>query len=189
MRRPWLKHIGWETVVASNEHLCQGGNALHKPTSDGYEPTKALWIENCERELELAEAIEICRQCHRMAPFCFYNGNTFVAIIRDCITRAPDFSAAQIALAKSLAGHMVAGTAEPEEIVQFQQLVRDVECGPVVTPQPNSFQVGDHVQTLKGTLSGTVVRIEENGNVTWKCEQTGGKMTGTSKTLKPVKPR
>lgn len=126
MKRAWFKYIDWKTVVASNALLCQSGNALHKPTSDGYEETKTFWIENYERELTLGEAVEICRRCHRLAPFCNFNGNTFVAIIRDCIAHATGLGAQQIALAKSLAGHMVAGTAEPEEIVQFNQLLHTI---------------------------------------------------------------
>ncbi len=54
MKRAWFANRDWEYVVAVNAHLCQGGNALRKPTSDGYEPRKAVWIENCERELGLA---------------------------------------------------------------------------------------------------------------------------------------
>jgi len=129
MKRGWFKNRDWEYVISVNAVLCQSGNALHKPTSDGYEETKAFWIDNYQRELTLGEAVEICRRCHRMAPFCNFNGNTFVAIIRDCMAHATGLNAQQIALAKSLAGHMVAGTAEPEEIIQFEQLLRDIEQG------------------------------------------------------------
>jgi hypothetical protein len=184
MKRAWFAHIGWETVVGINMQLCEGGNALHKPTSDGYEATKTLWLENYERELDLGQAVEICRQCHRMSPFCFYNGNTFVAIIRDCISRVTGLDASQRSLAKSLAGHMVAGTAEPEEVAQFQQLLYDIEQG-VVESKPNLFHVGDRVQTLKGTLTGTIEHLEADGNITWKCDQTGARMRGTAKSLKP----
>jgi hypothetical protein len=48
-------------------------------------------------------------------------------IIRDCIAHTPGLSNQQITLAKSLAGHMVAGTAEPEEVTQFNQLLHDIE--------------------------------------------------------------
>jgi hypothetical protein len=121
-----------------------------------------------------------------MAPFCFYNGNTFVAIIRDCIAHATGLDVAQIILAKSLAGHMVAGTAEPEEVVQFQQLLRDIDHGLSEGRKLPSFHVGDRIQTLRGTLTGTVVRIEDDGNISWKCDQTGVQMTGTRGTLKPL---
>jgi hypothetical protein len=187
MKRAWFKNRDWEYVVSLNAQLCQSGNALHKPTSDGHEVTKAFWIENYERELTLAEAVEICRRCHRSAPFCFYNGNTFVAIIRDCLAHTEGLSAAQITLAKSLAGHMVAGTAEPEEIEQFGQLLHDIEHGiaTATSLQPDLCHVGDRVQTLKGTLSGVIVRINVDGTITWKCDQTGSVMTGTLDSLKP----
>jgi len=191
MKRAWFKHIGWETVVASNAQLCQSGNAMHKPTTDGYEETKAFWIENFERELTLAEAVEICRRCHRMAPFCFYNGNTFVAIIRDCIAHTTGLSGPQITLAKSLAGHMVAGTAEPEEIAQFGQLLHDIEHG-ITTPetlQPGAYATGDPVQTLKGTLTGVITRINTDGSITWKCDQTGAVMIATPQSLKAFSPK
>jgi hypothetical protein len=184
MKRVWFKDRDWEYVVSVNAGLCQSGSALHKPTSDGYQETKAFWIENCDRELTLAEAVEICRRCHRMAPFCFYNGNTFVAIIRDCLSHAPGFDAVQITLAKSLTGHMVAGTAEPEEIEQFKNLLHDIEHGTGECRETPPFQVGDRVQTLKRTLTGTVEQIEAGGNITWKCDQTGVKMIGTPRTLK-----
>ena len=48
-----------------------------------------------------------------MAPFCFYNGNTFTAIIRDVIrtiTLPPD----QAVVIRNLAGHIVAGVASEE---------------------------------------------------------------------------
>jgi hypothetical protein len=54
--RPWLEPFTWEVVTAQNAVLCQAKNALHKPTSNGHEPTKAFW-ESRHRE--------------RMAPFCF----------------------------------------------------------------------------------------------------------------------
>jgi hypothetical protein len=183
MKRAWFRNRDWEYVVSVNAGLCQSGSALHKPTSDGYEPTKAYWTGNYEREFDLGEAVEICRRCHRMAPFCFYNGNTFVAIIRDCIAHVTGLDAAQVTLAKSLAGHMVAGTAEPEEIVQFQQLLHDIEHG-ASESKPTVFHVGDRVQTLKGTLTGTIERLEADGNITWKCDQTGARMMGTAKSLK-----
>jgi hypothetical protein len=187
MKRTWFKTRDWEYVISVNAGLCQSGKALHKPTTDGYEETKAFWNENYEREFTLAEAVEICRRCHRMAPFCFYNGNTFVAIIRDCITHAAGLNAQQITLAKSLAGHMVAGTAEPEEIVQFAQLLRDIEQGITTTEglKPGSYSIGDRVQTPKGSLTGAIIQISADGRVTWKCDQTGAVMTGTPQSLKP----
>ena len=126
MKRAWLEFVDWQTIVAVNAALCQGGHALHKPSSEGYEETKVFWDENHQHELTLAETVELCRRCHRLAPFYNFNGNTFVAIIRDCIAHAEGFSPEQIALAGSLAGHVVAGTAEPGEIIDFNQLLHGI---------------------------------------------------------------
>jgi hypothetical protein len=158
--------------------------------ADGFEETRAFWTENGERQMTTRGG---GRSLSKMPPhgaLLFYNGNTFVAIIRDCITHAPGFSAQQVALARSLAGHMVAGTAEPEEIRQFDQLLNDVEQGISTTGelQPGLYTVGDRVQTPKGTLTGKIVGMGADGSITWKCDQTGSLMTGTSHSLKPHSP-
>jgi hypothetical protein len=80
MKRQWLKDWPWETVVMINAGLCQEKKALHKPTSDGYEPARKLWEKSRGCELTLRETLDLCRQCHKLAPFCFYNGNTFAAL-------------------------------------------------------------------------------------------------------------
>ncbi len=66
------------------------------------------------------EAIELGRQCHRMAPFCFYNGNTFAAIARSLISTIA-LSDTKAAAARSLAGHIVAGVGTAEEVAAFRQ--------------------------------------------------------------------
>jgi hypothetical protein len=81
----WLAEYSWEFVTAQNALLCEAKNALHKATSDGHSATKKLWESRHRDEMSLDEAVELCRRCHRLAPFCFYNGNTFAAIIRDVI--------------------------------------------------------------------------------------------------------
>ena len=53
----------------------------------------AINLQGCysrfSQKMRLLDAVEICRRCHELAPFCFYNGNTFVAIIRDVIGKLP----------------------------------------------------------------------------------------------------
>ena len=116
--RSWLKEFTWEMVTAQNAVLCQAKGALHKPTSDGYETTKALWESSHATEMRLDAAVDLCRRCHRMAPFCFYNGNTFVSIIALVIRKlglAPD----KAYVVRSLAGHIVAGVATEAEVRAF----------------------------------------------------------------------
>jgi hypothetical protein len=120
--KAWLAPYSWDFVTAQNAVLCQAKNALHKPTSDGHEPAKALWKSRHLAAMRLDEAVEICRQCHRLAPFCFYNGNTFTAIIRDVISTL-GLEEDQTILLRSLAGHIVAGVASNEEVDSFRKFL------------------------------------------------------------------
>ncbi len=70
----WLALYSWNFVTAQNALLCQTKNALHKPTSDGHDTTKQLWESRYQKPMSLHEAADLCRRCHRLAPFCFYNG-------------------------------------------------------------------------------------------------------------------
>jgi len=85
--RPWLEPYPWEFVTAQNALLCHAKNALHKPTSDGHDRTRELWLAQHTRAMPLEEAVDLRRRCHRLAPFCFYNGNTFASIIALVIKR------------------------------------------------------------------------------------------------------
>lgn len=106
-------------MVTINAGLCKEKNALHKPTSDGHDPAKKLWEKSRTCELTLRETLEICRQCHKLAPFCFYNGNTFVAIgrtmIQDTIRKMSPTKAHSF---RSVVGHYIAGTAGAEELAK-----------------------------------------------------------------------
>ena len=117
MKMCWLKDWPWETVVAINAGLCKEKQALHQPTSDGYRPAEKLWEASRRRELTLRETLELCRQCHRLAPFCFYNGNTFAAIgrtlIQDLLRKMPPMKAHGF---RSVVGHYIAGTAGADEL-------------------------------------------------------------------------
>lgn len=78
--------------------------------------------------MRLDEAVTLCRQCHWLAPFCFYNGNTFAGIIRDVI-RGLDLPPAQAHVIRSLAGHIVAGVSTGEEEKAFREFCESVTAG------------------------------------------------------------
>jgi hypothetical protein len=126
--RPWLASFDWDFVVEINQGLCKQKNALHKATSDGYLPAKLLWEKNQSLELTFTEAIEVCLKCHRLAPFCFYNGNTFAAIARDFIAElSSNLSPEQSYILRSIAGHIVAGTATDIERKQLDAMLAGLE--------------------------------------------------------------
>ncbi len=110
-QRRWLAAYSWGFVTAQNAVLCAAKNALHKPTSDGHDVTKEYWESHHQEAMSLDEAVDLCRRCHRLAPFCLYNGNTFTAIVRDVVVTL-NLEPAQHQIVRSLAGHIVAGVGE-----------------------------------------------------------------------------
>ncbi len=126
--KPWLAPFDWEIVTEINRGLCKQKNALHKPASDGHQPAKILWEKSRFAELRLTDALQVCLQCHRLAPFCFYNGNTFAAIARDFITElSPGLAADKTHILRSIAGHIVAGTATDIERKQLDAMLAALE--------------------------------------------------------------
>jgi hypothetical protein len=125
LTRAWLEPYDWEFVTEVNRGLCKQKNALHKATSDGHDSARALWEGSMSRNMTLTEAFQVCQHCHRLAPFCLYNGNTFAGIARDLIA---DISTALIPdeahILRSIAGHIVAGTATEIEEQQFEKILK-----------------------------------------------------------------
>jgi hypothetical protein len=70
--------------------------------------------------MPLDEAVDFRRRCHRMAPFCFYNGNPFASIV-GLIIRSLNLPDDQTVVVRSLAGHIVAGAASEEEEAAFRE--------------------------------------------------------------------
>lgn len=113
-------------MTAQNAVLCQAKNALHKPTSDGHDATEQLWESRHRESMRLAEAVDLCRRCHRLAPFCFYNGNTFASII-SLVIKKLGLPAERAYVVRSLAGHIVAGVATVEEEKAFREFCASLD--------------------------------------------------------------
>jgi len=127
VKRAWLELFDWEFVTATNAALCQPKRALHKRTSDGHDRTRRLWEESYRREMFLDEAADLCRECHRFAPFCNFNGNTFAAIARSLVDTLK-LKADEAHVIRTLLGHVVAGTAselETEELRAFSRSLKE----------------------------------------------------------------
>ncbi len=127
MAKAWLAKVTWELVTALNAQLCAAKQALHKPTSDGHDEARDLWVANHTRETSWSEAVELCRRCHKIAPFCFFNGNTFAAVIKIAVQGASNLGFRDQHALQSISAHIVAGTATPEEEQQFRALLEKIE--------------------------------------------------------------
>lgn len=119
-KQNWLDKFPWEMVEQLNAALCRARSVVHKPTSDGYDSARGLWESNRGRELSLERALLIAYECHCLAPFCFFNGNTFVALAREMIepilARVSPDEPELAAQFRSVVGHFVAGTDGMEEL-------------------------------------------------------------------------
>lgn len=114
-----------EFVTAANAALCQPKKALHRPTTEGHDRCKRLWEENHRKEMFLDEAANLCLECHRLAPFRNFNGNTFAAIARSLVN-VLKLRADQAHVVRSLNGHAVAGTASELEVRELRKFSRDL---------------------------------------------------------------
>ena len=119
MKKRWLKDWPRETVVTINAGLCKEKHALHKPTAAGHKSALTLWEKSRLKDLELHEVLRICRFCHQLSPFCFYNGNTFAAIgrilVQDLLSTMPPVKAQTF---RSIVGHYIAGTVGEDALDQ-----------------------------------------------------------------------
>src|SRR6266545_8330473 len=81
-RAQFLKNRSWELVVGLNRGACARGGAQHGFNRKTQAATASEWENKQQQVLFLAETIEFLRQCHRRAPFRFFNGNTFADVAR-----------------------------------------------------------------------------------------------------------
>jgi hypothetical protein len=119
MKKPWLRDWPWESVVTINSALDKEERTLPKPSTQGYESARKLWEGSRSAELPLRQALEICRGCHKLSPFRFYNGNTFAAIgrtmIQGMLRKLPPVKAQAL---RSMVGHYIAGIADEDDLDQ-----------------------------------------------------------------------
>lgn len=123
--KAWLAGLPWESVVAINAALCQQAQAQHGRTSEGgYEKAERAW-ENARLQecFHFADVIILGRECHRLSPFLFYNGNTFVVIVRRLSNELP-LGAPGLAAVRQIAGHIVAGVLSLPEEQRFLERLR-----------------------------------------------------------------
>ena len=112
-------------------------------------------------------------QCHRSAPFLFFNGNTFGEIARRIVDAVfVEFPLARRREAGSLAAHYVAGVLDR----------KSMESGLIVLSELADFNSGDHVKTLRGSMHGTILRVLPDGRVVWRADS-GAELTALPESL------
>ncbi len=111
--------------------------------------------------MTLGEALDFLFQCRRGAPFLFFNGNTFGEIARRIVDAVfLEFPLARRREAASLAAHYVAGVLDRDSMEQ----------GLISLAELADFHVGDRVRTFRGSMRGTILKVEPDGRVMWRTD-------------------
>lgn len=120
----WLSLFTWNDIVKINAAECQKGKVEHR-LMPGSQKAMTVWESNQKMKISLKQALDICRVCHKLAPFQFFNGNTFTFlarnIISDLIHHLPSTKAHTF---RSCVAHYVAGRLPPES---FEQVMSSIE--------------------------------------------------------------
>ena len=160
-RAAFLKNRSWELVVGLNRGACSRGCTQHGQNSESYAALEAEWQLRRAEVSTLNETIEFLRQCHRRAPFLFFNGNTFADVGRTIV----DFVFADLPNTRrrevmSAIAHYIAGVLDNQSMMQIVHELSEAA----------DFQPGDRVKTLRGSMSGTILCLLSDGRVVWRSD-------------------
>src|SRR2546423_5169993 len=141
-RAQFLKNRSWELVISLNRGACARGSAQHGFNRETQEACAREWEQKQPETLSLAQTVEFLRQCHRRAPFLFFNGNTFADVGRQ-ITAAvfADLPTGRRREVVSAVAHYIAGVLDRESMFAIIQSLCDRD----------ELQPGDRVKTLRGS--------------------------------------
>ena len=177
-RAAFLANWGWELVVRYNRGMCERGSAQHGFNSESQEASRRVWEAERGEAVSLKEAFDKLRTFHRRAPFLFFNGNTF-AMLGATIAKVvfSELPPARLREVVSIVSHYIAGVVYEEDFIAFMEEF----CAPV------TLHPGDAVKTLKGSLSGVVLEVYDDGRVRWRSSQ-GGVLIVTAESIIKIQP-
>ena len=174
-RAAFLANWDWQSVIRINQGACGRGGAQHGTGSETGRACEESWRLEHVRESTLLEAIDLLRNYHRRAPFLFFNGNTFAAIARQLAEALfHELPVVRRREVISAVAHYIAGVLDRESMIS----IVDSLCTSA------AFSPGDRVQTLRGTTSGVVVRILEDGRVGWRSDSDTMELLGLPESLR-----
>jgi hypothetical protein len=119
---PFFKNRSWESVIGFNRAACERGRAQHGFNRESHEALAEEW-RRCQTETcSLDHAVEFLRQCHRRAPFLFFNvnGNTFADIGRQIAALiSAELPTSRRWEVTSAIAHYIAGVLDQESMVEI----------------------------------------------------------------------
>jgi hypothetical protein len=173
-RAQFFKNWSWESVVSINRGACERGRAQHGINSEARTTGPEKWESLRTQALTLAQATDELRGLHRLAPFLFFNGNTFATIGRElALAVFSDLPPGRKREAGSAIAHYIAGVLERDSMVAvIESLV-----------ESTSFAAGDRVKTLRGSTHGRVLRVLEDGRLVWQPDESSAELTALPESL------
>jgi len=160
-RAAFIKNWDWQFVSSFNRGSCERGKAQFGNNPEAHDKTRQRWEIVHNQVLTLGEALDFLLQCHRAAPFLFFNGNTFAEIARRIVDAVfVEFPMSRRREAASLAAHYVAGVLDG----------KPMEVGLVALAELAELQPCDRVKTLRGSMVGSILRVLPDGRVLWRAD-------------------
>ncbi len=173
-RAAFIKNWDWQLVASLNRGSCHRGKALHGNNSETHERVRQRWDERRPRELTLGETLDFLLECHRSAPFLFFNGNTFGEIARRVIDAIfIEFPPGRRREAASLGAHYVAGVLDRQSMDEGLSALAELA----------DFKPGDRVKTLRGSARGVVLRLQPDGRIVWQPDGTQSQLVALPESL------
>ena len=115
----------------------------------------------------MAETLDGLRSYHRRAPFLFFNGNTFATIGRElALALFSDLAPGRKREVSSIMGHYIAGVLDRESMTALVEGLCEAA----------DYKTGDRVKTMRGSMTGTIVRVLPDGHVVWRADS-GSELT------------
>ena len=172
-RAAFLKNRSWELVVGLNRGACARGGAQHGFNRETQATCRREWEEKQSLVLSLDQTLEFLRHCHRRAPFLFFNGNTFADVGRQISAAIfAELPTARRREVISAVAHFIAGVLDHDSMAR---VINELS-------EAFDFQSGDEVQTLRGSMSGKIVRVLDDGRVVWRADS-GAELTALPESL------
>ena|SRR5258706_10524673 len=173
-RAKFLQNWDWSSVTQINGGLCERGRAQRGINSETHAAAAQEWEKRRASELTLLETFQFLQSCHRVAPFLFYNGNTFAEIGRALTTALfHELPFHRRKEASSAIAHFITGVLDRESMVSIvESLCETAELKP-----------GDRVKTLRGSISGVILKILDDGRIVWQPDGTKSELTALPESL------
>lgn len=109
--------MSWDAVATTNQELCQKDEQPHAPSPATHDEARRLWEESMGRSMKLRDALDVCRQIHKLAPFQFFNGNTVAAVVKTLVDdMVQTLPSVQAQIARSTVSHYVVGAIKAREL-------------------------------------------------------------------------